>query len=241
MRIMKALAVASLAALSSLMPAQAGDYNWGGSYAGGVVSGGIFVAEQQDYWCWSACDAPTMAELNASIGLQAGHYWQSGNLVYGVVGDISTGFDESRSAVYNTTAQSDFSSEWNYYATLRGRAGLATGNALLFVAAGLAIVDVDYSALSDSNVPVNDMDCADTDVDCASKSGVEVGFAGGVGTAFPVSDNMHMSFEYLFIGLPSEKDRYDSADEDDPGETDDYVNWNTSAHLGRVSLVWELN
>lgn len=243
MRLLKSIVAAGFAALLGAQSATAGDYDWSGHYVGGVGSAGLYAVEQEDYWCWGACNAPTLQDWQASIGLQAGHYWQSGNLVYGIVGDISTGFDDSSNVVWSSeTNSADYDAEWNYYATLRGRVGLATGNALLFATGGIAIVDVDYSAVVDNNYPVNGKDCSLVGtVDCASHSGTEVGFAGGVGTAFPVGDKMHMTFEYLFIGLPMQKDRYDSDEETNPDDTDDFVSWTTSAHLGRVSLVWEFD
>jgi hypothetical protein len=62
-----------------------------------------------------------------------------------------------------------------------------------------------------------------------------------MGVGYPIADNVQLTFEYLYIGLPQEKDRYDSDEEDNPDDTDDYVSWTTSAHLARVSVVWELN
>ena len=85
MRLLKSLVAASLAILMTL-PGMAtaapapGGYNWSGSYAGAVASGGLFTVEQEDYWCWYACNAPTLQDWDASIGLQAGHNWQNGNL-----------------------------------------------------------------------------------------------------------------------------------------------------------------
>jgi len=243
MRLLKSLMAASLAILMTL-PGMAtaapapGGYNWSGSYAGAVASGGLFTVEQEDYWCWWACNAPTLQDWDASIGLQAGHNWQNGNFVHGLVVDWSTGFENSESVRWNSnTTGVDWSAEWNSYATIRGRAGLAAGNALVFATAGVAIVDVDYSA---SEFQPSD-NCSDTDVDCAAYSDTEYGFAGGIGVGYPVGDNMHLTFEYLYIGLPWAKDRYDSDEEDNPTETDDYVSWTTSAHIGRVALVWEFD
>ena len=48
---------------------------------------------------------------------------------------------------------------------------------------------------------------------------------------------MHMTFEYLYIGVPWEKNIYNTATDGN----DDYVSWTTSAHIARVALVWEFD
>ena len=121
------------------------------------------------------------------------------------------------------------------------KAGLAAGNALVYGTAGIAIADVDYSAVGTSSFNVDGFDCTSTNVDCASVNDTKIGFAAGIGVGYPISDNMSLSFEYLYIGMPNEKDRYDTDEEDNPTDTDDYVNWTTSAHLARLSLVYEFN
>lgn len=222
--------------------ASAGDHNWQGSYVGVVGSGGLYTVEQEDYWCWWSCNAPTLQDWHASIGAQGGHNWQNGNFVFGIVGDISTGFDESTGVSYNGgNSRAEFSADWNYYATIRAKLGLAAGNALVYGTAGIAIADVDYSAVGTSSFNVNGFDCSSTSVDCASVNDTKVGFAGGIGVGYPISDNMSIGFEYLYIGMPNEKDRYDTDEENNPTDTDDYVNWTTSAQLARLSLVYEFN
>ena len=220
----------------------AGDKNWQGTYVGVVGSAGLYTVEQEDYWCWWACDAPTLQDWGASIGAQAGHNLQDGNFVYGIVADISTGFEDSTGVSYNGgNNRANFSAEWNYYATLRAKAGLAAGNALFFGTAGIAIADVDYQAVGTGSFNVDGFNCASTNVDCASVNDTKVGFAAGFGVGYPLGDNMNLTFEYLYIGLPSDKDRYDDDEINNPTDTDDYVQWTTSAQLARVALVWELN
>lgn len=240
MRFLKSLMAAGLATMMTLpgaataAPAASG-YDWSGSYAGAVASGGLFTLEQEDYWCWYACNAPTLQDWDASIGLQAGHNWQNGNLVYGLVVDWSTGFEQDETVAFDNGANPDgviWSGEWNSYATVRGRAGLAAGNALIFATAGIAIIDADYSA---TEIDSGDTDCSSED--CAAYSDTSIGFAGGVGVGTPVGDKMHMTFEYLYIGVPWEKNIYNTA----TNGNDDYVSWTTSAHIGRVALVWEFD
>lgn len=237
-RTITAAVFAVATAFSASAPASAAPadgYNWSGFYVGAVASGGMFTVEQEDYWCFLACDAPTMQDWDASIGVQGGYNWQNGNLVLGVVGDWSTGFENEETVFYNADPDGvEWESKWNSYGTLRARAGLAAGNALIFVTGGIAIVDVDYSA---REFEVGVTDC--TVNECASVNDTLVGFAGGVGAGFPIANNVSMTVEYLYVGLPWEKDRY-STSAAQPG-TDDFVSWTTSANLVRVGVVWEFN
>lgn len=241
MRLLSSL-VAAGAVLTSLFggvlaaSASSPEHNWSGFYAGGVASGGLYTVEQEDYWCFFACNAPTLQDWDASIGVQGGFNWQSGNLVLGVSADWSTGFEQEETVLYDATATPDgvvWDSKWNSYATFRGRAGLAAGNALVFATGGIAIVDVDYSSREIINGVI---DCPGAS-DCAAFSDTLIGFTAGVGVGFPIADNLNLTFEYQYIGLPWDKARYDTAG---PG-TDDYVSWTTSAHLARVGVAWEFN
>jgi len=243
MRLWKVLSAAVFAVFAlSVASASAGDRNWSGFSAGVVGSGGLFKVEQEDYWCWWACNAPTLEEWHASIGGQAAYTMQRGNFVFGLVGDISTGFENETSAHWSSgNSRALYSGEWNYYATIRARGGLALGDALLFGSAGIAIVNVDYKAKGVSDFANDGFACSSTDVDCASYNDTNIGFAAGVGLAYPVGDNLNLTFEYLLIELPSYKDRYDTDEENDPDDTDDYVNWTSSAQLARVALTWQFH
>src|SRR6185295_16697230 len=108
MRFLKAVLTAGLFALAAFGSAASASaapapntYNWTGFYVGVVGSGGLFTVEQEDYWCWWACNAPTLQDWDASIGVQGGYYGQSGNFVYGIVADINTGFEDGNEISYN--------------------------------------------------------------------------------------------------------------------------------------------
>lgn len=239
MRLLGLLSAAGMAvalAFSGSAIAAPGTANWSGFYIGAVGAGGIHSVNTEDYWCDNACDAPSLEDWDASIGGLVGVNWHNGNLVLGLAGDFSTGFDRSENVLFNDDPDGVvWSGEWNWYATARAVAGLATGNALVYVTAGAAFVDVDYAALQyDDGVFV-----CDTTQSCASYSDTETGFAAGAGIGFPLADHVNMTFEYLYIGLPSEKDRY--SDYTDPDSTDGYVTWTSSAHLARLGIVWSMN
>jgi opacity protein-like surface antigen len=240
MRLLKVFA-AGMAALvmfaagpASAGPASGGGYNWSGFYVGAVGSAGMYTVNQEDYWCWYACNAPTLSDWDASIGAQAGVNWQNGNLVLGVVADISTGFSQNERVTFDTDPDGvNWNADWDWYATVRGKAGMGVGNALVYATGGISIVDVNYSARSFEDG--NPSDC--TTDDCADYADTVVGIAIGAGAAFPLSDRVTASFEYLYIGVPWYKDRYNTAGTG----TDDYVSWTTEAHLARLGVAWHFN
>ncbi len=63
-------------------------------------------------------------------GLEAGFNWQHGNFVYGAEADINL------SGAEDTFAPWQFSNPW--FGTVRGRAGVAINNVLIYGTAGLA-------------------------------------------------------------------------------------------------------
>ncbi len=67
-------------------------------------------------------------------GIEAGYNWQRGQFVYGAETDINL------SGADDTFAPYQFSNPW--FGTLRGRAGVALGNVLIFGTAGLAYGDL---------------------------------------------------------------------------------------------------
>ncbi|MBI1211911.1 MAG: outer membrane beta-barrel protein [Alphaproteobacteria bacterium] len=239
-RMFAAAGIAALTMISAAGPSIAGPasggYNWSGFYVGAVGSAGMFTVNEEDYWCFNACNAPTLQDWDASIGAQAGINWQNGNLVIGLVGDFNTGFSQEERVLFNTDPDGViWKGEWNWYATVRAKAGMAVGNALVFATGGIAIVDVDYSARNFNN---GSPPCSLVGDDCASVSDTKVGAALGAGAEFPLSDSITASFEYLYIGLPWDKDRYSTSTSTG---TDDYVSWTTDAHLARIALDWHFH
>lgn len=241
LRMLAAAGIAALTMIASVAPSQAGPsgggYNWSGFYVGAVGSAGMFTVNEEDYWCYNACNAPTLQDWDASIGGQVGVNWQNGNLVLGLVGDWSTGFSNEEHVNFNSDPDGvNWKGEWNWYATVRGKAGMGVGNALVFATGGIAIVDVDYSASEfiNGNPP-----CSLGTENCASFSDTKVGLAVGAGAAFPLSDRITAEFEYLYIGLPWDKNQY--TNNSNPTGTADYVSWTTDAHLARIALDWHFN
>jgi outer membrane immunogenic protein len=95
-------------------------YSWAGPYLGGNIG-----------YAWGSVDNNPTKPSGFAGGVQAGYNWQPGPAwVFGVEGDIqATGADE-------TFAPWKFSNPW--FGTVRGRAGYAFSNILVYGTGGLA-------------------------------------------------------------------------------------------------------
>jgi outer membrane immunogenic protein len=167
--------------------------DWTGAYVGGSIGYGRFIGT----WCDNGapggdCDNLTAFSLTqasepsgALFGISAGYDWQNGNIVYGVVGDISTGdlFVNDPMGAYGCGAGGcELSVNW--MATLRGRVGYASSDRLLtYATAGAAF----------TNVTVN-LPTYPPSVDEAAMNGVV-----GLGVEYLATDTMSLGLEYLHV------------------------------------------
>ena len=109
-------------------------------------------------------------------GIQAGYNWQFGQFVTGIETDIQA------SAASDTFAPWQFSNPW--FGTLRGRAGVAIGNVLLFATAGLA-----YGSLNVDS-PGN-----------LSETRTSPGWAAGAGAEVGFTPHWSAKAEWLYLDL----------------------------------------
>jgi outer membrane immunogenic protein len=93
-------------------------YNWSGFYAGLNLG-----------YEWSKVTGSSVNPAGVAGGGQLGYNWQTGQFVFGAETDIQV------SAADDTFAPWKFSNPW--FGTLRGRAGYAMSNILLFATGGL--------------------------------------------------------------------------------------------------------
>jgi outer membrane immunogenic protein len=201
-------------------------YSWAGSYVGVVGSVGMMGSEMSDRGCWTACDAPDMARWGGAVGATLGHNFQSGALVYGVEADGSWAWFRQSLTISEPSYSLTHRAEWDWYATLRGRMGLAVDRTLFYVTGGAAFVGAKYSNRYSvvSGVPTNEG---------FSFRGTQVGIAAGGGVEHAFSESMSFKAEYLYIGLPSVTRNYNDNGVIDP---DQYMTWKSNAHLLRLGL-----
>jgi len=110
-------------------------YSWAGPYLGGNLG-----------YAWGSVDNNPTRPSGFSGGVQGGYNWQTGSvlgpLVFGVEADIQGGdLRDSYPALFGFSTNT-YSQKIDWFATARGRIGLATGPVLSYVTGGYAYGDV---------------------------------------------------------------------------------------------------
>jgi outer membrane immunogenic protein len=139
-------------------------YSWAGPYLGANLG-----------YEWGSVNNNPAKPSGFVGGVQAGYNFQNGPWVFGVEGDIqATGADD-------TFAPWKFSNPW--FGTLRGRAGYAFSNVLVYGTAGLAFGELRAQTFGWTE--------SHTSAGWTIGAGAEVGFA----------PNWSAKLEYLYIDL----------------------------------------
>lgn len=226
------IALAAAPALAADLPARAPlrpvavqtAYDWSGFYIGAVAGGGVFGNEFSDlnenfiYGHW------TNGGFGATVGGTIGFNVQYGSAVFGIEGDGSwVSFKRSNSSV---SWETQFDAQWNWLATIRGRAGLAVDRTLVYVTAGAAFVGFKNKVYYPAN------GCGPGD--CAQLNKNQVGFVGGGGVEYAFTNNWSFKAEYLFVGVP-EKQVSDSFNPD----PDYQYHFSSTAHIARIGLNYK--
>lgn len=156
---------ADLASIYYGGPARSFAFTWAGPYAGATLG-----------YEWGTIDNNPAHPNGVAGGLEAGFNWQNGNIVYGGEADINF------SAADNTFAPWQFSNPW--FGTVRGRAGIAINNLLLFGTAGLAYGEV-----------------TGTTSGSFSESHSSVGWVAGLGVEMNFAQHWSAKAEWLYLDL----------------------------------------
>jgi len=138
-------------------------FSWAGPYLGATLG-----------YEWGSVDNNPTHPTGVTGGAEAGFNWQHGNFVYGLEGDINL------SGAEDTFAPWQFSNPW--FGTVRGRAGVAIGNVLIYGTAGLA-----YGGLT-----------ADTSGNL-SESHTSFGWAAGGGAEVGFTPHWSAKAEWLYL------------------------------------------
>jgi outer membrane immunogenic protein len=141
-------------------------YSWAGPYLGVNLG-----------YAWGSVDHSRIEPSGFVGGVQAGYNWQPGPWVLGVEADIqATGAEE-------TFAPWKFSNPW--FGTVRGRAGYAFSNILVYGTGGLAFGELRGETFG------------------LSESHTNAGWTAGVGAEFGFAPNWSAKVEFLYIDLAS--------------------------------------
>lgn len=168
---------AALLALSvgTAVPALAQYAPYSGSQGPGGASWRGFYAGANVGYQWGATTNNPTDPWGPAGGLQAGYNWQFGQFVFGGETDLQL------SGADDTFAPWKFSNPW--FGTLRGRAGWATSNILLYGTLGLA-----YGTLEAHNTTTG-----------TRESKTHTGWAAGAGLEVALTGNWSARAEYLYV------------------------------------------
>jgi outer membrane immunogenic protein len=147
-------------------PPPASIYNWSGPYAGLNLG-----------YEWGKVTNIGVDPSGVAGGGQIGYNWQSGQFVFGGEADLQL------SGADDTFAPYKFSNPW--FGTVRGRAGFAINNVLLFATLGLAYGELkgEFGGIDESKTLV--------------------GWTGGLGMEVGFTPNWSAKVEYLYMDLGS--------------------------------------
>jgi outer membrane immunogenic protein len=148
-------------------PAPLSAYSWTGLYLGGNLG-----------YEWGATSNNPTRPAGVAGGVEGGYNLQAGQLVLGGEADIQL------SGASDTFAPWKFSNPW--FGTLRGRAGWAVSNILIYGTAGVAFGELQAQTIG-----------------LLSESHTNVGWAAGAGVEAGIAANWSAKVEYLFIDLAS--------------------------------------
>ena len=139
----------------------------------------------------------------------------------GIEGDIIAGADETRLEFEDGGLVN--ASEWNWTSTIRARAGIATGKALLFTTGGLAIGDITGWACDGDECD------SPTDNDATTEFDETLfGITAGVGVEYAFTDSISGTAEYRYVGFPSET----GSEVDGSGDEADFTNYSQGVRFG---------
>jgi len=163
--------------------------NWAGWYIG-AHAGAVWQNTQADTVTqpYGFSIGNTSASKTGFIGGgQIGYNWQNGNFVFGLEGDISglSGKTNTGLPFYDAVLESRI----RWLSTVRGRFGLAVGNTMAYMTAGVAIGGVKNS-INLLSSPYS-----------GSSSSTKVGWTVGGGVEHMLNRNWTIGLEGLFVDL----------------------------------------
>jgi outer membrane immunogenic protein len=212
-----AAAAAMPGAQAADMPIKAPRYvepaaSWAGWYIGAHAGAAWQQTQSSTDQYGSFYNNNTATNTGFIGGGQIGYNWQQGNFVFGLEGDIS-GLSSK------TTGHGDYSiytSRINWLSTVRGRFGLAVGDTMAYMTAGVAFGGVKNTL--------------NIDGDTYSQSKTKTGWTVGGGVEHMLSRNWTIGLEGLFVDLGKSSVRAAN------GKTGHFQN---QAVIGRLKLNYK--
>ncbi|MGY2907104.1 outer membrane protein [Bradyrhizobium sp. URHC0002] len=169
-------------------------YNWTGFYIGGQV--GYAWGDNRTTEFFTATGLPSGFNQNYNTngvvgGVHAGYNWQFGQFVLGLEGDVEGADIKGGYRLVNTNG-TDY--RLRDQASIRGRAGVAFNNSLLYVTGGAAFADIDHTYVF-----------ANTLFERISTT--RTGWTVGAGWEYGFAPNWSARVEYRYTDFGSYRDR----------------------------------
>jgi len=172
------------------LPASA---DWEGFYAGAGLGFAHHMGSRFDRVNVDDGGSYDIPSFGGGAGVHAGLNWQNGHFVYGMVGDFAFYTNEEGDVSDNVRK---IESSLNWLSTVRGRAGVATGDSFIYGTAGLAIADVD---LTHEFLPAPNPSSFDL-------SGTRIGWVAGMGVEHMLNGRWSVKMEGLYNSFGEEDD-----------------------------------
>jgi outer membrane immunogenic protein len=186
-----AAAAAMPGAQAADMPIKAPRYiepsaSWAGWYIGAHAGAAWQRTDANSAYQGFAFDNNTFSNTGFIGGGQIGYNWQHGNFVFGLEGDIS-GLGGKNTGQRQDSTGYQYQSRINWLSTVRGRFGLAVGDTMAYMTAGVAFGSVKNTV--------------NTDFGTYSSSKTRTGWTIGGGVEHMLSRNWTIGLEALFVDL----------------------------------------
>lgn len=165
--------------------------DWSGPYIGANAGVAILDGTLQILDVFSAAsDSLSLSETGLTFGGQLGWNFQHDQFVFGVEGDFNYFDADDRISVFTGKATIAARSDYDWFATLRGRVGVAMDETLFYVTGGIALLDSDLRV---------------TDINGVVDSDSDVLFGGTIGGGIEhmFDDKWSAKAEYLYANFES--------------------------------------
>jgi outer membrane immunogenic protein len=161
--------------------------NWSGLYVG--VNGGDGWSGKGNQLADAVFGFGGVSPQGGFGGGQAGYNWQANsNLILGIEADIQGAGITGTGSFADFGGTAHVKSQVDMFGTVRGRAGLAAGQALIYFTGGLAYGNVDNQVAFNPGVTYG-------------KSGFATGYVLGGGLEYKVNPSWSLKGEYQYINL----------------------------------------
>lgn len=213
------LAASALALLSA--PSFAGNANFGGWYGGVNVGAVNHHSDTTDIDYYENGATFSVESFGGTLGLQLGHNWQSGMIVYGL--EASANYIAADESVVGDDNY-DYIHDPDWQVTLLGRAGIVSEDTMLYLAAGAAVLQSN-NRWADNGSGV---------VEYADADGFEFGLVYGFGLEHAVNDKSSVKVEVLQGQFGDQTQRVIN-------DSDYKIGFDNENTLVRVGYNWKFN